>query len=144
MVKVFVQVRKHSHQPSTRETEKIQVVENTSLPPRDEAGIQVVAFEVPADNAISIAVDGVKGSHCGINGDAKFKEKIQEQNKFRLNNLNLKDVDSGRERQIKRSNWLGKGLIVEVNEFGKGWVSWQRYRGDKQAVKWVAHKDNSA
>ena len=29
--------------------------------PRDEAGIQVVAFEVPADNAISITMGGVEG-----------------------------------------------------------------------------------
>ena len=113
-------------------------------PPRDEARIQVVAFEVPADNAILIAVGGVEGSHRGINGDAKFKEKIPEQNKFKLNNLNLKDIDSGKERQIRRSSWLRKGLIEEVNEFGKRRVSWQRYRGDKQAVKWVAHEDHFA
>ena len=81
-----MQGRKHSHQPSIREIEKIQVVENTMPPPRDEARIQVVAFEVPADNAILIAVGGVEGSHRGINGDAKFKEKIPEQNKFKLNN----------------------------------------------------------
>ena len=100
-VKASVQGRKHLHQPSIRETEKIQVVENTTPPPRDEAGIQVEAFEVLVDNAIPIAVGGVEGSHRGINGDAKFKEKILEQNKFRLNNLNLKDVDSGRESQIR-------------------------------------------
>jgi len=58
--------------------------------------------------------------------------------------LNLKDVDFGREHQIRRSSWLGKCLIVEVNEFGKRQVSWQRYRGDKQDVKWVACEDNSA
>ena len=56
-----MQGRKHSHQPSIREIEKIQVVENTMPPPRDEARIQVVAFEVPADNAILIAVGGVEG-----------------------------------------------------------------------------------
>nr|POE52990.1 hypothetical protein CFP56_06852 [Quercus suber] len=142
-VKASVQVRKHLHQPFNKETKKSQVVENTSLPPRDEARIQVVAFEVPSDNAISIVVGGVEGSHRGINADAKFKEKIQKQNNFRLNNLNLKDADSGRESQIRRSSWLRKGLIVEVNEFGKRWVSWQRYRSDKQAIKWVACEDNS-
>jgi len=57
--------------------------------------------------------------------------------------LNLKDVDSGRERQIKRSSWLGKGLSVEVNEFGKKRVYWQCYNGDKQVVKWVACGDYS-
>ena len=111
---------------------------------RDEAGIQVVAFEVPTDNAIPIAMGGVEGSHYGINGDTKLKEKILEQNKFRLNSFNLKDVDSGRECQIRRSSWLRKGLIVEVNEFGKRQVSWHRYRGDKQVVKWVACEDHSA
>ena len=39
MVKASMQGRKHSHQPSIRETKKIQVVENTMSPPRDEAGI---------------------------------------------------------------------------------------------------------
>ena len=144
MVKASMQGRKHSHRPSIRETEKIQVVENTTPLLRDEARIQVMAVEVTADNAIPIAVGGVEGSRRGINGDAKFKEKIPEQNTFRLNNLNLKEVDSGRERQIMRSSWLKNGLIVEVNEFGKRRVSWQRYRGDKQAVKWVACEDHSS
>ena len=145
-VKVSVQVRKHSQQPFIREKEKIQAVENTSLPPRDESWKQVVAFEVPADNAIPIAVGGVKGCDRGINGETKIKEIIPEQNKFRfpLNNLNLKDVDFGKECQVRRSSWLGKGLIVEVNEFGKRQVSWQSYRGYKQAVKWVASRAYSA
>ena len=104
----------------------------------------MVAFEVPVDNTTPIAMGGVEGSHRGINGDTKIKEKIPKQNKFKLNNLNLKDVDSGRERQIRRSSWLGKGSIVEVNEFSKRRVSWQRYRGDKQVVKWVARGDNFA
>ena len=39
MVKVSVQVRKHLLQPPIREMEKIQVVENTIPPPRDEARI---------------------------------------------------------------------------------------------------------
>ena len=104
MVKASVQVRKHLHQPPIRETEKIQVVENTTQPPRDEAGIQVVLVEAPAANAISIAVGGVEGSHRGINGDAKNKENIPEQNKFRLNNLNLKEDDSGRDCQIRRAS----------------------------------------
>nr|POE83529.1 hypothetical protein CFP56_48262 [Quercus suber] len=143
-VKASVQGRKYLYQPSNIETKKSQVVENTLLPPRDEAGIQVVALEVPSDNAIPIAVGGGEGSHRGINADAKFEEKIQEQNKFRLKNLNLKDVDSGRERLIRRSSWLRKGLTVEINEFGKRRVSWQRYRSVKQAVKWVAREDNSA
>ena len=66
-VKASIQVRKHLHQLSIRETEKIQVVENTTPPSRDKAGIQVVAFEVPANNAIPIAVSGVERSHHGIN-----------------------------------------------------------------------------
>ena len=33
---------------------------------------------------------------------------------------------------------------MEVNEFGKRRVSWQCYRGDMQAGKWVAREDNSA
>ena len=55
-VKASVQVRKHLNQPSIRETEKIQVVVNTTQPPRDEAGIQVVPIEAPAVTAKLIAV----------------------------------------------------------------------------------------
>ena len=33
---------------------------------------------------------------------------------------------------------------MEVNEFGKRRVSWQRFRSDKQARKWVAREDLSA
>ena len=86
----------------------------------------------------------MEGSHHGINGDAKNKENIPEQNKFRLNYLNLKEDDSGRKRQTRRASWLAKGLIMVVNEFGKRQVSWQRYRCDMQAGKWVAHEDKSA
>nr|POE68099.1 hypothetical protein CFP56_19753 [Quercus suber] len=143
-VKAPLQVRKQLHQPSIRETEEIQVVENTTPPPRDIAGNQVVALEVPTNIAIPIAMGGVEGSHRDTNGVAKSKEKIPEQNKFKLHNLNLNDVGSGREHQIRRSSWLGKGLIVEVNEFGKRRVFWQHYRGDKQTVKWVAREVNSA
>lgn len=105
----------------------------------------MVALEVLAENAIPIAVGGVEGRDCGINRETKIKEKIPKQNKFRfpLNNLNLKDIDSRRECQVRRSSWLGKGLIVEVNKFGKRRVSWQRYKGDKQAIKWVARGANS-
>nr|POE61276.1 hypothetical protein CFP56_43677 [Quercus suber] len=145
-VKAPIQVRKHSQQPSIREEEKIQAVESTLPPPRDESWNQVVAFEVPADNAKPIVVGGVKGSDHAVNGETKIKEKNPEQNKFRfpLNNLNLKDVDFGWERQFRRSIWLGKGLTVEVNEFGKRRVSSQCYRGNKQAVKWVARGANSS
>ena len=73
-------------------------------PPRDKAGIQVVHVEAPAVIAKPIAVGGVEGSHCGINGDAKIMENIPEQNKFRLNNLNLKEDGSGREHQIRRAS----------------------------------------
>ena len=103
-VKASVQVRKHLHQPSIRETEKIQVVENKMQPPRDEAGIQVVHVEALVVTTKPISVGGVEGSHRGINGDAKIKENIPEQNKFRLNNLNLKEDDSGRERQIRSAS----------------------------------------
>nr|POF14447.1 hypothetical protein CFP56_15333 [Quercus suber] len=101
-------------------------------PPRDEARNQVVAFEVPANTAIPIAVGGVEGSHRDTNGVVKSKEKILEQNKFRLHNLNLKDVGSGRECQIRR-----KMLVLRR-------VFWQHYRGDKQSVKWVAREVNLA
>ena len=84
-------------------------------PPRDKSCTQVVVFEALAENAILTAMGGVEGRDCGINGENKFKEKILERNN--LNILNSKDVDFGKERQIRRSRWLG---IVEVNNFGNG------------------------
>ena len=107
------------------------------LPQREEPCNQVVAIEVPAENTIPIDMGGVERRDFGINGETKIKEKFQEQNKFRSPwyNLNFKDVESGRESQVRRSSWLGKVLTVEVNEFGKRRVSWLRYRGDKQSIK---------
>lgn len=104
-------------------------------PPRDKSCTQVVVFEALAENAILTAMGGVEGRDCGINGENKFKEKILERNN--LNILNSKDVDFGKERQIRRSRWLG---IVEVNDFGKRRVSWDCCKCDKQAVNWVARE----
>ena len=85
----------------------------------------MVAFEVPTKNAIPITAGGVEGIDHGINGETKIKEKILEQNKFKfpLNNLNLKDVDSRRERQVRRSSWLLREWTIGLRKpMHLGWV----------------------
>ena len=47
-------------------------------------------------------------------------------------------------RDIRKSCWLGRGLIVDVNEFGKRRVSWDGVKGGKQAGKQVARESNNA
>ena len=47
-------------------------------------------------------------------------------------------------RDIRKSRWLGRGLIVDVNEFGKRRVSWNGVKGGKQAGKQVARESNNA
>ena len=53
-------------------------------------------------------------------------------------NLNSKIVEFGKLRDSRKACWLGRGLTVNVNEFGKRWVSWDGVKGGKQAGKWVA------
>nr|POE65756.1 hypothetical protein CFP56_45881 [Quercus suber]POF23559.1 hypothetical protein CFP56_50154 [Quercus suber] len=52
-----------------------------------------------------------------------------------------RDNDTGRKfspGSHGKSHWLGRGLIVDVNEFGKRRVSWDGVKRGKQASKWVA------
>ena len=53
---------------------------------------------------------------------------------------NSKTFDFGKVRYSRKSRWLGKGLIVDVNENGKRWVSWDRSKCGEQAGKWVAQE----
>ena len=123
---------KHSQQPFIREKGKNRIVKKTKVEsPRDKPCTQVVVFEAQAGKSSLTAVGGVAGRVCDINGDNKFEAKVQEGNKQRFPlrfNLNSKNVAVGKERDIRRSRWLGKGLIVEVNENGKRWVSWDHYK----------------
>ena len=47
-------------------------------------------------------------------------------------------------RDIRKSRWLGRGLIVDVNEFGKRRVSWDGVKGGKQAGKRGARESNNS
>lgn len=65
---------------------------------------------------------GVEGRDGGINGKNNIKAKIPEGNNLRFPlefNLNSKTFDFGKVHDIGKSRWLGKGLIVDVNEDGK-------------------------
>ena len=46
-------------------------------------------------------------------------------------------VEFGKLRDSRKARWLGRGLTVYLNEYGKGWVSWDGVKGGKQASKWV-------
>ena len=67
---------------------------------------------------------GVEGRDDGINGKNNIKVKILEGNNLRFPlkfNSNSKTFDFGKVHDIRKSRWLGKGLIVDVNEDGKRW-----------------------
>ena len=90
---------------------------------------------------------GGEGGEGGINGKNIIEEKILKGNKLNIPlkfNSNLKIVDFGKLRDNRKSHWLGRGLIVVVNEFRKRWVSWDRVKGGQQASNWVARESNMA
>ena len=72
-------------------------------------------------------MDGVEGGGGGINGKNNIEAKISEGNNIRFPlkfNSNSKNPDFGKVCDIRRSRWLGRGLIVAVNKNGKRRVSW--------------------
>ena len=94
-------------------------------------------------------MDGGEGGEGGINGKNKFEEKIPVGNKFNIplkTNLNSNMVEFGKLSDRRKACWLGRGLTVYVNEYGKRQVSWDSVKGGKQAGKWVisniAHNKN--
>ena len=65
---------------------------------------------------------GGEGGEGSINGKNNIEEKIPEGNKLNIPlnfNSNSKIVEFGKLHDNRRSRWLGRGLIVAVNEFGK-------------------------
>nr|POE57135.1 hypothetical protein CFP56_34099 [Quercus suber] len=96
--------------------------------------------ELKAGGFSQSAVGGGKGGEGGINGKTKFEEKILEGNKFNIPlkpNLNSNMVEFGKLPDKRKAHWLGRGLTVNVNEYGKRRVSWDSVKGGKQAGKWV-------
>ena len=84
---------------------------------------------------------GGEGGEGGINGKNKIEKKIPEGNNLNIPlkpNLNSKIVEFGKLRDSRKARWLGRGLTVSVNEFGKRRVSWDGVKGGKQVGKWVA------
>ena len=43
-------------------------------------------------------------------------------------------------RNNRKVRWLGRGLTVFMNEYGKKRVSWDAVKGGQQARKWVILK----
>ena len=55
--------------------------------------------------------------------------------------MNSKYGVVGKEREIRTSCWLGKGLIVELNENGKRKVMWERNKVADKSVSWEAKRN---
>uniref|UniRef100_A0A7N2L369 Uncharacterized protein n=1 Tax=Quercus lobata TaxID=97700 RepID=A0A7N2L369_QUELO len=78
-----------------------------------EKSTQVVVFEDQAGKSFSSTMGGVERREHGINGENKIEAKFLEGNRVRFPlsfNLNSKDVDTGKEREIR--SWLGKDVSV--------------------------------
>ena len=52
--------------------------------------------------------------------------------------MNSKFGGFGKECEIRTSHWLGKGLIVELNENGKRKVMWEHNKVVDKSASWVA------
>ena len=122
-VKALVQARlKPIQQPFINEKVKHGAVEKILERPRDNSRTQVVLYETQAGIFPQAAMGGGEGGEGSINGKNNIEEKIPEGNKLNIPlnfNSNSKIVEFGKLHDNRRSRWLGRGLIVAVNEFGK-------------------------
>mgnify|MGYP000905544632 CR=1 FL=1 len=141
-VKVPVQARlKQVQQPLRKEIVQAGTVMNSVEFPSDYSCTQVAVSGTQAGSCSQSAVGGGEGWKDGINGKNNFEEKIPEGNKCNISlkpNLNSNMFEFGKLRDKRKGRWLGKGLTVIVNEFGKRRVSWDGVKGVKQAGKWVS------
>nr|POF27049.1 importin-9 [Quercus suber] len=146
-VKAPVQARlKHVQQTLSKEKIQAGTVKNFVEFPNDNSRTQVADFETQAGSFPQSAVGGGEGGKGGINGKNKFEEKIPEGNKFNISlkpNLNSNKIESGKLRDRRKGRWLGRGLTVNVNEYGKRRVFWEGGKGVKQAGKWVNNTAHS-
>ena len=142
-VKALVQARlNHVQQPLSKEKVQAGIVKNFVEFLSDNSRTQVAASETQAGSFSQSAVGGGEGGKGGINGKNKFEEKIPEGNKFNISlkpNLNSNMIEFGKLCDRRKECWLGRGLTVNVNEYGKRWVSWDGVKGVKQAGKWVSN-----
>ena len=108
---------------------------NNLEPPRDNSRSQIVVSETQAGSFPQATVGGGEGGESGIQGKNIIEEKIPKGNKFSIPlkfNSNSKIVEFRKLHDNRKSRWLGRGLIVDVNEFGKRWVSWDRVKDGEQ------------
>ena len=140
--KAPVQARlKPVQQPFIKKNVKDGIMKNIMEISSDNSRTHVVVFETQAESFPQSVVGSGEGGEGGINGKNKIEEKILEGNNLDIPlkpNLNSKIVEFGKLRDSRKARWLGRGLTVNVNEFGKRWVSWDGEKGGKQAGKWVA------
>nr|POE55912.1 hypothetical protein CFP56_76967 [Quercus suber] len=134
-VKAPVQARlKHVQQPLNKEKVQTGTTKNFKELPSDNSRTQVVASETQAGSFPQSAVGGGEGGKGGVNGKNKFEEKIPKGNKFNISlkpNLNSNMVEFGKLHNRRKACWLGRGLTVTVNEYGKRRVSWDSVKGGK-------------
>ena len=140
--KAPVQARlKPVQQPFIKKNVKDGIMKNIMEISSDNSRTHVVVFETQAESFPQSVVGSGEGGEGGINGKNKIEEKILKGNNLNIPlkfNLNSKIVKFGKLRDSRKARWLGRGLIVNVNEFGKRRVSWDGVNGGKQAGKWVA------
>ena len=121
--------------PIIKEKGRNRLAKKKAEHPRDKPCAQVVVFESQAGNFLPTTMGGVEGRDRCINVENKIEEKNMEGNKHKFPlrfNLNSKFGVFGKEREIRTSHWLGKGLIVELNEKGK-----ERGRLFGSVIKWL-------
>ena len=110
--------------------------------PSDNSCTQVAASEIQVGSRSQSAMGGGEEGKGGLNGKNKFEEKILEGSKFNISlkpDLNSNMFEFGKLRDKRKGRWLGRGLTVNVNEYGKRRVSWDSVKGVKQAGKRVSN-----
>ena len=91
-------------------------------------------------NPNTMVVEGRDRREQCINVDTKLGEQIPAENRKRIPvrfSLNSKSDENEKRSDIRRSCWIGSGLIVEVDVKGKRRVSWDGNKGGVKNFKWV-------
>ncbi|KAL0007798.1 hypothetical protein SO802_009300 [Lithocarpus litseifolius] len=75
-----------------------------------------------------------------INVDRKLGEQLQVESRKRIPvRFSFSKSDkNGKMSDIRRSCWIGSGLIVAVNVKGRRQVSWDSKKGGVKNFKWVS------
>ncbi|KAL0010938.1 hypothetical protein SO802_006046, partial [Lithocarpus litseifolius] len=101
--------------------------------------------ERPVSKPVPLALGGGDEVSRCINADFNLGEKnpVGIKKRFPLKfSSNSNESVYGKERELRKYFWTGKGLIVEVNGEGKRRAAWNHNKGGFKSFQWVTRSQN--